>query len=73
MDISNLKKGQKAKIIHFDPEQIPLKLVELGCLPNTFVEVLQEAPFSGPLYILLGDNRVAIRKEMAKQIKVQLI
>lgn len=73
MNVCDLKKGQKARILDFDIEDIPLKLIELGGLPSTTIEVLQEAPFAGPLYILLGDNRVAIRKEVAQLIKVELI
>jgi ferrous iron transport protein A len=41
-----MKKGEKGMIEDFDIEVIPLKLVEMGCLPGNIVEVLQFAPWS---------------------------
>jgi ferrous iron transport protein A len=45
--IYSLKKGDKAIIKDFDIDIIPLKLLEMGCLPGNTVE-LQIAPFGIP-------------------------
>lgn len=71
MLLSRLKKGEKAVIKKFDIQSIPLKLVELGCLPENEVELLQIAPLGCPYYFIINDTRVAIRKETAKQIEVE--
>ncbi len=71
MLLSQLKKGEKAVIKQFDVQLIPLKLVELGCLPDNEVELLQIAPLGCPYYFIINDTRVAIRKETAKQIEVE--
>ena len=71
--IHSLKKGQKAIILDFDIDIIPLKLLEMGCLPGNEVELLQIAPFGDPLYLNINGSHLAIRIETAKQIEVELI
>jgi len=71
--IHSLKKGEKAIIKDFDVEAIPLKLLEMGCLPGNEVELLQVAPFGDPLYLNINGSHVAIRIETASQIEVEKI
>jgi len=71
--IHSLKKGQKAIILDFDIDLIPLKLLEMGCLPGNDVELLQIAPFGDPLYLNVNGSHLAIRIETAKLIEVELI
>ncbi|WP_281227279.1 FeoA family protein [Flavobacterium aquiphilum] len=71
--IHSLKKGQKAIILDFDIDIIPLKLLEMGCLPGNEVELLQIAPFGDPLYLNINGSHLAIRIETAKQIEIELI
>lgn len=68
-----LKKGEKAIIKDFDIDAIPLKLLEMGCLPGNEVELLQVAPFGDPLYLNINGSHVAIRIETASQIEVEKI
>ncbi|QSW91394.1 MULTISPECIES: FeoA family protein [Flavobacterium] len=71
--IHTLKKGDKAIIKDFDIDLIPLKLLEMGCLPGSVVELLQVAPFGDPLYLDINGSHVAIRIETAREIEVELI
>lgn len=71
--IHSLKKGQKAIILDFDIDTIPLKLLEMGCLPGNEVELLQIAPFGDPLYLNINGSHLAIRIETASIIEVELI
>ncbi len=68
-----LKKGEKAIIKDFDIDTVPLKLLEMGCLPGNLVELLQIAPFGDPLYLDINGSHVAIRVETAKEIQVEII
>lgn len=68
-----LKKGEKAIIKEFDVDAVPLKLLEMGCLPGNVVELLQIAPFGDPLYLNINGSHVAIRVETAKEIEVDVI
>lgn len=71
--IANLKKGQKAIIGEMNSQEIPLKLLEMGCLPGNQVELIQIAPFKDPLYLNINDTFLSIRKETARLIHVELI
>lgn len=71
--LAQLQKGQKAIIQDFNIEEIPLKLLEMGCLPGNEVTLLQVAPFGDPLYITVNDSHVAIRLETAKEISIEII
>ena len=71
--INSLKKGEKAIIKDFDIETIPLKLLEMGCLPGNVVELLQIAPFGDPLYLNINGSHLAIRIETAKEIEVEIL
>lgn len=68
--IAQLKIGQKGIISDFNIDEIPLKLLEMGCLPGNSVELIQIAPFGCPLYFNVNDSHVAIRLETAKEITV---
>ena len=68
--IAQLKIGQKGIISDFNIDDIPLKLLEMGCLPGNTVELIQIAPFGCPLYFNVNDSHVAIRLETAKEITV---
>lgn len=71
--LATLKIGQKALILDFNIDNIPLKLLEMGCLPGNFVELLQVAPLDDPIYINVNDSFVAIRKEVAQEISVEVL
>ncbi len=70
--IASLKKGQKAIIKDFDADVIPLKLLEMGCLPGNAVELIQIAPFGDPLYLDINGSHLAIRIETAREIEVDI-
>ncbi|MBZ9652492.1 FeoA family protein [Psychroflexus montanilacus] len=71
--IASLKKGQRAIIGEMNSEEIPLKLLEMGCLPGNEVELIQVAPFKDPLYLNINDTFLSIRKDTARLINVELI
>jgi ferrous iron transport protein A len=71
--IHSLKKGEQAIIKDFDIDTVPLKLLEMGCLPGNTVELLQIAPFGDPLFLNINGSHVAIRVETAKQIEVDIV
>lgn len=71
--LAELKKGQKAIITDLNIDAVPLKLLEMGCLPGNVVELLQVAPLGDPIYINVNESHVAIRMETAAQIDVELL
>ena len=73
LTIADLKKGEKGIITDSSSEDIPLKLLEMGCLPGNEVHLLQLAPFSDPMYLNVNDCFLAIRKETAALIVIEKI
>ena len=60
LTIASLKIGQKAIIKDFSVDVIPLKLLEMGCLPGNEVSLIQEAPFKDPLYLTVNGSHLFV-------------
>ena len=71
--IASLKKGQRGIIKDFPIDIVPLKLLEMGCLPGNEVRLVQIAPFKDPLYLDINGSHLAIRLETAEKIEIELI
>ncbi len=69
--VADLKRGERAVIKHVDTDSLPIKLLEMGCLPGNEVELIQFAPFNDPLYLNINGSFLAIRKEAALQIEIE--
>ena len=67
---SLLKKGQMAQILDINIDEIPLKLIEMGCLPGNTIQLIQVAPMGDPLFFNINDAKVAIRKKIAQEIYI---
>lgn len=72
LTIADLREGQKGIIKDVSSKDIPLKLLEMGCLPGNSVELLHIAPLSDPMYLNINDTHLAIRKETALHIEIEL-
>ncbi len=71
MTLAELKRGQQAIISDVSSIHIPLKLLEMGCLPGNPVELVQVAPFADPMYLNINGSHLAIRKETAIHILIE--
>ena len=72
MTVAELKKGQIGIIKEFNDDVLPIKLLELGCLPGNRIELVQTAPFNDPIYINVNECHIAIRRETALLIELEL-
>ncbi len=68
--IATLQKGEIGYISEESLDSIPLKLLEMGCLPGAEVELVQIAPLKDPLYICVNGSHLAIREETASKIQI---
>ena len=71
--LDKLVPWEKGVIIQFETANLPLKLIEMGCLPGNEVELLYLAPFNDPLYLKVDGTHIAIRKDLACQIFIDSI
>ncbi|MCW8996424.1 MAG: ferrous iron transport protein A [Psychromonas sp.] len=74
MVLSELKVGQVAKIVHMhDVEPVMRKkLLNMGFLPTACVQLLHVAPMGDPIAVRCANSSIALRKNLAKQIQVEV-
>ncbi|MBO0320751.1 ferrous iron transport protein A [Muricauda sp. CAU 1633] len=71
--VADLAYGQKGIIKDFSEHILPIKLLELGCLPGNPVELVQVAPLKDPIYINLSGSHIAIRRSLAELIELDIV
>jgi DtxR family Mn-dependent transcriptional regulator len=75
MRLSQLKDGQSAQILRIsdqDPEKL-CYLGQLGLYPDTDVQLLNRAPFGGPLHILVGKPPEQLAQMLGPELAEQII
>ncbi len=70
--IAQLQRKEKGKILRFTDQVLASRLVAMGILPGSLVEVLGKAPLRGGLYLRFDNQRVALRIEEAQSIVVSI-
>lgn len=73
MNLSEVTVGTKVKIKSFATNEIVIKLMEMGCLPEEDITVWKKAPFGDPIYLLVAGYSLSLRKDEAEQINVEMI
>ncbi len=73
MKLSEVKAGTKVKIKSFENDEIILKLMEMGCLPEEEITVWKKAPFGDPIYIFVAGYSLSLRIDEAEKINVETI
>lgn len=71
--VAHLRRGQKGIIKEFADGILPIKLLELGCLPGNEIELVQVAPLKDPIYINVNGTHIAIRRTVAVLIELEII
>lgn len=71
--LNTLPKNQKATIIGFDVENTPLKLIEMGCMEGQVIIGKGNAPLGDPLLFEMNQTQIAIRKETAQLIEIEIL
>jgi len=67
----DLKTGAKAFIENINAGLGARKrLMELGLLPGTQVEVVARHPLGGPILLKVGSSHVALGREIARKIEI---
>jgi ferrous iron transport protein A len=74
LTICDLKPNQKASIDKVEcSDALTTRLQVLGCTNGTEITFKKRAPFGDPIVINFRGSDIAIRKEDAKNIKIQLL
>ncbi|MDW7971735.1 MAG: FeoA family protein [Thermodesulfovibrio sp.] len=74
MRLSELKVGQKAKIISINTRGIIKKrLMDMGVLSGELLKVEKVAPLGDPIDIVIKNYHLSLRKSEAQEIEVEVI
>ena len=66
--VANLSPGETGEICSFKDDKLALKLLDMGCLPGTEVEMKFAAPLGDPICISVDGYRLSLRKAEAATI-----
>ncbi len=66
--ISALKRGAVGFINKFTDDEVAQKLMSMGILPGTRIELVRRAPLGGGCYIKADNLLVALRTEEAARV-----
>lgn len=68
--VATLKPGEKGIVKNFKDEYLSLKLLEMGVLPGTEVEMKFIAPLGDPICIKVSGYDLSLRLEEASTISL---
>jgi len=72
MRLSQLRVGEKGKILSFESPDLQLKLMEMGCIPGEVVRIEQVAPLGDPISIRIAGYSLSLRLNEADQILIEM-
>ena len=70
--LSELKEKAKGNILGFTDELISSRLMTMGILPGSQIELIRKAPLRGGFYIKFDNQRIALRSIEAASILVEV-
>ena len=68
-----LIKEDKAIVKDLVTDEVPLTLLEMGCLPGNEISVLGLASKKGPIYVKIDESHMSIDSVTASNVIVELI
>lgn len=69
--LADLKISEKGIIKSFSDEALSIKLIEMGCLPGSEIQINFTAPFNGPIAIKVAGYHLSLRREEALRISLE--
>lgn len=69
--MADLKQGEKGVINGFLDSSISLKLLEMGCLPGTEIQLDFKAPLGDPICINVSGYSLSLRLDEARTIAIR--
>lgn len=69
--LADLKPGSKAVVTGFVEADVPGRLLEMGLLPGTPVEVVRLAPLGDPLDVRVRGYHLSLRRHEARLVAVE--
>ena len=70
MTLSELAPGERGTIDQYATDEVPPRLMEMGLVPGTTVEVVRRAPLGDPIDVKVRGYHLSIREHEADQIQL---
>ena len=70
MTLKDAEVGSTVKVISIEESPLKQRLMSMGIIPNTRVEILRSAPLGDPIAIRLRAYNLALRRDDAEKILV---
>lgn len=71
LTLGDLRPGERGRVTGYADEAPPGRLLEMGLLPGTTVEVVRLAPLGDPLDLKVRGFHLSIRQHEAQCIQVE--
>lgn len=71
--LAQMKRGQSAVIKGYADDNIPSKFYEMGLLPGNQINFVRTSLFRDPIMVNVSGSQIAIRKDDAKRIVVEMM
>ncbi len=68
--VADMKVGERGVICCFSDQEMSLKLLEMGCLPGSEIELSGKAPLGDPICIKVLGYSLSLRVDEAATIKL---
>jgi Fe2+ transport system protein FeoA len=69
--LKDLRPGERGAVVAWVSDEPPARLLEMGVLEGTEVEVVRLAPLGDPIEIRVRGYHLSLRKHEAEQIEVE--
>lgn len=74
MNLANIEIGAEVEVIGIiGKNAITQRLMEMGVVPGVTIRVVKNAPFGDPMQILVRGYNLALRRNEAERVQVQII
>ena len=70
--LRDLKPGERGVVVGWAGGAPPIRLLEMGVMEGTEIEVVRLAPLGDPIQIKLRGYHLSLRKQEAEQIEIAL-
>jgi ferrous iron transport protein A len=69
--LSNIATGSRVRVVQLNGgDEFKSKMISMGLLPNSIIEILNKSGKSGPIAIKVNQTRIVIGGGMAEKILV---
>jgi Fe2+ transport system protein FeoA len=68
--LRDLKPGERGVVVGWAGSAPPIRLLEMGVMQGTEIEVVKLAPLGDPIEIKLRGYHLSLRKQEAEQIEI---